>query len=130
MYDHYEEREAIHLAQGIPKKAMEMGQNLLENFNFNVAGYVIGLPLTKEKDNPEVAKVKNFVADLYSTRRLEGLKYTYLYESSASKYLAKVRQDPEKSYLYEMLVGEEIIQEYYNLHLKDHYPLEEDEDDE
>ncbi|TXG68253.1 hypothetical protein EZV62_003188 [Acer yangbiense] len=74
------------------------------NFNYNVAGYAIGLPLTKEKDNPQIAKVKNFVADLYSTQKLEGLKYTYFYERSASK-------------------------EYYNLYLKDHYPIDENEDD-
>ncbi|KAK3205104.1 hypothetical protein Dsin_019150 [Dipteronia sinensis] len=101
------------------------------NFNNNVAGYVIGLPLTKERHNPEVSKVKNFVAELYSTQKLEGLKYTYFYERSASKYLETVRQNPQKPSLpfVEMWVGKFIMQEYYNLYLKDHYPIDEDEDE-
>ncbi|TXG61890.1 hypothetical protein EZV62_013253 [Acer yangbiense] len=82
------------------------------NFNYNVAGYTIGLPLTKEKDNPEVAKVKNFVAELNGTRKLEGLKYTYFFERSASKYLADVRQNPQHPAppFVEMWVGKFIMQ--------------------
>ncbi|KAK2643034.1 hypothetical protein Ddye_024797 [Dipteronia dyeriana] len=51
----------------------------------NVAGFVIGLPNTKNKENPEVAKVKSFVDDLANTGKLEGLKYTYREQMCASK---------------------------------------------
>ncbi|KAK1575038.1 hypothetical protein Q3G72_002040 [Acer saccharum] len=101
------------------------------NFKYNVAGYAIGLPLTKEKDNPEVAKVKNFVADLYSTQKLKGLKYTYFYERSASKYLAEVWQKPQSPSppFVERWVGKCLMQEYYNLYLKELYPIDEDDDE-
>ncbi|KAK1549841.1 hypothetical protein Q3G72_008732 [Acer saccharum] len=47
-------------------------------------------------------------------------------------YLADVRQNPQDPAppFVEMWVGKFIMQEYFDLYLKDHYPLDEDEDDE
>ncbi|KAK3173861.1 hypothetical protein Dsin_032672 [Dipteronia sinensis] len=46
-------------------------------------------------------------------------------------YLEKVRQNPQGPSLpfVEMWVGRFIMQEYYDLYLKDHYPIDEDDDD-
>ncbi|KGN50104.1 uncharacterized protein LOC101219574 [Cucumis sativus] len=52
---------------------------------FSLAGFIVGYPFDRLRNNPDAMQVKIFIDDLCKTGKLEGVKYTFWDECFTSK---------------------------------------------